>query len=143
MSNTGLTPKGHNTGLTPKGHWWLAAYARRRVLPVREREDRDAAAEMQILADLDRALELPKAEAKALVQSLLFPPPSPEAVDAMLSAPGPGGIPWDDRLRHWERGTRDAMRRELSAGVGAGENVAELEKRLRPRPPPPPRWPMG
>jgi len=112
--------------------WWLAAYARRRVLPVREREDRDAAAEMQILADLDRALELPKAEAKALVQSLLFPPPSPEAVDAMLSAPGPGGIPWDDRLRHWERGTRDAMRRELSAGVGAGANVAGLEKRLRP-----------
>lgn len=112
--------------------WWLVAYARRRVLPVREREDGEAAAEMQMLADLDRALELPPAEARALVQSLLFPPPSQAAVDAMLSAPGPGGIPWDDRLKHWERGTRDAMRRELSAGVGAGEDVAGLEKRLRP-----------
>ena len=112
--------------------WWLVAYARRRVLPVREREDRESAAEMQLLAELDRAASLPPAEARALVQSLLFPPPSPEAVDAMLSAPGPGGIPWDDRLKHWERGTRDAMRRELASGVGAGENVDGLEKRLRP-----------
>lgn len=111
---------------------WLLAYARRRVLPVRERRDAESEAEMQLLLDLERAAELSPEEAKALVQSLLFPMPSPERVEKILSEPGPGGIPWDERLKSWEGKTRGAIRTELTAGLAAGENVDKLRVRLRP-----------
>jgi SPP1 gp7 family putative phage head morphogenesis protein len=71
-------------------------------------------------------------QAKAMIDAMLFPPPSAEEVERALVEPGPGGIAWEQRLRRWEEPVRRAMLNELSQGLSGGENVDQLRRRLQP-----------
>ena len=71
-------------------------------------------------------------EARSLIKSLLFPPPTEEQVKDWLRTAIPGGLSWDQRLRRWEEPVRQAMFNELVAGLVAGENIDQLRARLEP-----------
>mgnify|MGYP000334502922 CR=1 FL=1 len=80
----------------------------------------------------NRAPSLSPEQAKAILDAMLFPPPSAEEVERALVEPGPGGIGWEQRLRRWEEPVRQAMLNELSLGLSGGENVDQLRRRLQP-----------
>mgnify|MGYP003871281769 CR=1 FL=1 len=91
------------------------------------------------IADLWRDLRGPHRDpslspeqAKALIDAMLFPPPTAEEVERALRDPGPGGLPWDERLKRWEHMTRQAMLNELTVGLASAENVDQLRRRLKP-----------
>jgi SPP1 gp7 family putative phage head morphogenesis protein len=71
-------------------------------------------------------------DAARMVAALAFPPPSRQEVEDALRRPLPGGLDWDTRLRSWAQPLRGQILSQLIDGLANGENVTDLEQRLRP-----------
>ena len=94
--------------------WW-----RLLIHPRRLRED--------VLQEHD---EITPEEYKAHVARLLFPPLSQADVDRILVSPGYNKLTWQERFQRYVPADQDAIHRELVAGIGEGENIRGLRKRM-------------
>lgn len=116
--------------------WWLAVMATWRWT-VREHRAHpgdlcEGTSAGQVQARLDDVTGLTPEEVRDLAQRMLLPPPTREQVAQWLATPPPGGKTWEERLRRWTDQVRGAMLTQLTQGLAAGEDVAQLERRLRP-----------
>ena len=78
--------------------------------------------------------ELSSDQWQGVLQELIFPPPSPARSRELIEAPDEQGFGFADRLEKLTRKADDADRvaSEISTGFSEGENLQELEKRIRP-----------
>ena len=77
--------------------------------------------------------ELSSDQWQGVLQELIFPPPSPARSRELIEAPDEQGFGFADRLEKLTRKADDADRvaSEISTGFSEGENLQELEKRIR------------
>jgi len=73
-------------------------------------------------------------EKRALIEELVFPPPTPERVDELLDHTGAGGVGWEERLSHWEAPVREQIRKQLVVGIADVEaiGITALRRSLEP-----------
>jgi SPP1 gp7 family putative phage head morphogenesis protein len=71
-------------------------------------------------------------ELRRIVRDHVMPPPDAQTVKDWLTKAPPGGLSWDQRLKSWHEAARRAFLAQAIHGLSQGENVAQLEKRLRP-----------
>ncbi len=78
--------------------------------------------------------DLSKADKAEFILGHVFPPPDAQAVEEMLDYAGPGGMAWDERLDHWEAGTRERIRTGLIGAISdpEGVGVPSIRKILEP-----------
>ncbi|MEE8386404.1 MAG: phage minor head protein, partial [Dehalococcoidia bacterium] len=63
----------------------------------------------------------------------VFRPPSRMTIRNIIASPGPGGIPWDERIRRLSKlAPAGDITGQLVSGISHGENLGQLTRRLRP-----------
>jgi SPP1 gp7 family putative phage head morphogenesis protein len=105
----------------------LAAVWRRFRWRIREDEASSGQVEVNIPPQ-----GLSEDELRRLVRDHVMPPPDAQTVKDWLTKAPPGGLSWDQRLKSWNEVARRAFLAQAIQGLSQGENVAQLEKRLRP-----------
>ncbi len=86
-----------------------------------------------MVLDCDRVVEveepvfdwgtLTPSRKREIIDELIFPGPTPERVDELLGHIGPGGMTWDERLKHWNDQARDDIRSTLARTLGDPDTI--------------------
>lgn len=70
-------------------------------------------------------------QAREIIESTLFPPPTEEQARQWLMTPT-NGMTWDQRFDRYSSQDQQSILSELTTGISTGENVAGLRRRLMP-----------